>query len=248
MISLQKFCNFFISKVTQIRAQISSNLTPNYQYANLCPSAFSNFQTISHSELLSIISNMNPTTCSFDAIPTKLLKDVLPSVLPSLLSIINSSLQMSSVPLCLKQAVVHPLLKKDNLDPSDFNNYRPISKLPFLHKVLEKCVLNQISPYLISNNILDPFQSGFRAKHSTESALLRVVNDLLLSADSGNCTILLLLDLSAAFDTVDHRILLKRLDIEVDFPLHFLHLNLLLKLIFFLRHMCNLILIIKLIL
>ncbi len=81
--------------------------------------------------------------------------------------------------------------------------------------ILEKVVLNQISLYLNSNDILDPFQSGFRTKHSTESALLRVVNYILLSADCGNCTILLLLDLSAAFDTVDHCILLKRLNLEV---------------------------------
>ncbi len=111
--------------------------------------------------------------------------------------------------------MVHPLLKKANLDPADFNNYRPISKLPFLSKVLEKVVLNQLSPYLIENNILDPFQSGFRSKHSTESALLRVVNDLLLFVDSRNCAVLVLLDLSAAFDTVDHGILLNRLKTEV---------------------------------
>ncbi len=76
--------------------------------------------------------------------------------------------------------------KKTNLDPTKLNNYRPILKLPFLHKVLEKVVINQISLYLNSNDILDPFQSGFRAKYSTESALLRVVNDILLSADCGN--------------------------------------------------------------
>ncbi len=176
---------------------------------------FSNFQAISLSELSDIILNMKSTTCSCDVVPTKLLKDVLPSVLPSLLSIINGSVQTGIVPSCLKKAVVQPLLKITNLDPTELNNYRPISKLPFLHKVLEKVVLNQISLYLNSNDILDPFQSGFRTKYRTESALLRVVNYILLSADCGNCTILLLLDLSAAFDTVDHCILLKRFNLEV---------------------------------
>ncbi len=76
-------------------------------------------------------------------------------------------------------------------------------------------VLNQLTPYLISNNILDPFQSAFKAKHSIESAQLRVTNFILLSVDSGNCAVLVLLDLSAAFDTVDHCILLKRLNHEV---------------------------------
>lgn len=76
-------------------------------------------------------------------------------------------------------------------------------------------MLNQLTSYLILNNILDPFQSAFKAKHSTESALLRVTNDILVSVDSGNCAVLVLLDLSAAFDTVDHCILLKRLNHEV---------------------------------
>lgn len=76
-------------------------------------------------------------------------------------------------------------------------------------------MLNQLTSYLILNNILDPFQSAFKAKHSTESALLRVTNYILVSVDSGNCAVLVLLDLSAAFDTVDHCILLKRLNHEV---------------------------------
>ncbi len=73
-------------------------------------------------------------------------------------------------------------------------------------------VLNKLTPYFISNNILDPFQSAFKAKHNTESALLRVTNYILLSVDSENCTVLVLLDISAVFDTVEHCILLKRLN------------------------------------
>ncbi len=103
---------------------------------------------------------------------------------------------------------------------ADLNNYRPISKLTFISKVLEKAVLNQLSPYLIQNNILDAFQFGFRSKHCTEWALLRVVNDLLLFMDSGNCAVLVMLDLSAAFDTVDHCILLNRLKPWLVFVIH----------------------------
>ncbi len=80
-----------------------------------------------------------------------------------------------------------------------------------MNKILEKVVHNQLTDFLCGNNILDIFQSGFRTKHSTESALLKVTNDILLSIDSGKSVALMMLDLTAAFDTLDHAILIKRL-------------------------------------
>lgn len=80
-----------------------------------------------------------------------------------------------------------------------------------MNKILEKVVHNQLTDFLIVNNIMDIFQSGFRTKNSTESALLKVTNDILLSIDSGKSVALMMLDLSAAFDTLDHAILIDRL-------------------------------------
>ena len=106
---------------------------------------------------------------------------------------------------------MRPLLKKPGLDPENLKNYRPVSNLPFLSKVLEKVVLQQLLDHLESNNLLEPFQSAYRKGHCTETALLRVVNDLLEAADKGHVAILSLLDLSAAFDTLEHSIMNRRL-------------------------------------
>ena len=90
-------------------------------------------------------------------------------------------------------------------------NFRPISKLSFLSKILEKIVYSQLMDFLNEQNVLEIFQPGFKTLHSTESALLRVFN-VFLATDSGHCAILVLLELTAAFDTVDHDILIDRLE------------------------------------
>lgn len=97
--------------------------------------------------------------------------------------------------------MIQPLHKKPALDPSVLNNFRPIPKLSFLAKVLEKVVVGQLIDHLNDEGVFDQFQSGFRAGHSTETPLLRVLDDLLLAADN----------LTAAFDTVGHVISIERL-------------------------------------
>ena len=91
-------------------------------------------------------------------------------------------------------------------------NYRPVSNLSFVSKLIEKIVLSQLSKHLSANKLFSMYQSAYRPGHSTETALLKVFNDLLMSMDEGKISLLTLLDLSAAFDTIDHEILISRLE------------------------------------
>ena len=107
--------------------------------------------------------------------------------------------------------------KKRCLDHNDFNNYRPVSSLCLIAKILEKLVLSQVSSYINSHNLCNTCQSAYRPGHSTETALPRVVNDLFLSLNKGNISVLTLLDLSSAFETIDHPILVHRLHTDFGF-------------------------------
>ena len=115
------------------------------------------------------------------------------------------------VPAAMKHAIVTPILKKRGLDVNCLTNYRPISNLSFLSKTLERYVASELRHYLDTNGFIDPFQSAYRPKHSTETALVRIHEDLIQAVDSRRGVLLVLLDLSAAFDTLDHSTLLHRL-------------------------------------
>ena len=122
-----------------------------------------------------------------------------------------SSTNFGCFPDSQKVAHVKPLLKKPNLDKEVFKNYRPVANLKYLGKTIERVVSSRISDHVHANNLSDTFQSAYKPFHGTETALLRVNNDILSDMDGGKITALVLLDLSAAFDTVDHKILLSRL-------------------------------------
>ena len=152
-----------------------------------------------------------PKSCLLDPFPTSLLIENVDCIIDSVTNIINYSLLSGSVPSSFKHALVSPLLKKNDLDPEILKNYRPVSNLSFISKILEKIVAIQLNDHLSKNSLLELHQSAYKKLHNTETALLKIFNDLLISADNKKISILVLLDLSAAFDTLDHTILLNRL-------------------------------------
>ena len=121
-------------------------------------------------------------------------------------------LAQGTCPNFFKQAHVTPILKKSSLDKEVFKNYRPVSNLNFISKILERVVAAQLQTHLDEAGLMTAFLSAYRKHHSTGSALLNIHNDILLNMAKGSVTALTLLDLSAAFDTIDHTILLDRLN------------------------------------
>ena len=141
-------------------------------------------------------------SCILDPLPATLLKQHFDLLLPIILKIVNLSLESVHFPSSLKTAVLSPLLR---------SNYRPISNLKMISKIFEKVFAVCLQKYLEANQLNEPLQSAYKPLHNCETAVTRVHNDILVATDKRHCVMLLLLDLSAAFDTVDHDILVTRL-------------------------------------
>ena len=149
-------------------------------------------------------------SCELDPIPTSLLKKTLPALSSIIAEVTNTSIKSGCFPTKFKEALVKPLLKKANLDLIK-KNYRPVSNLAFVGKIIEIAVAIQLINHISINKPMEPNQSAYKPFHSTETTLLRVKADILKCIDNQEIVCLVLLDLLAVFDTVDHTILLNRL-------------------------------------
>ena len=174
----------------------------------------SEFSPLTVVDVQKLIAASPNKSCSLDPVPTWLVKEFADILAPSITAIINKSLSEGHFPKSFRLAVISPILKKSGLDPTSILNYRPISNLSFLSKLLERVVKVQLFAHLDANSLLPETQSAYRACHSTESALLKVTSDALMAADQGEVTLLGLLDLSSAFDCVDHGIFLRRMELS----------------------------------
>ena len=203
------FAQFFRQKIDGIQQQF--NHIPQYIVPPRATPALKSFTTIAENDLLKLIMEMPTKTCENDIIPTKLLKEILPTIIPSLTKIANLSINKGVFSEKWKSATVKPLIKSQSKGTTH-QNYRPVSNLTFLSKVVEKITLNQFTQHCEDCHLLQDYQSAYRKHHSCEASLIKLVNDLLWAMEKQEVTAMTVLDLSAAFDTVDHDLPLAVLD------------------------------------
>ena len=158
-------------------------------------------------EVKKIIMSSPNKPWELDPLPNVLLKSYLDTLLKPITDIINASLCSGLFPDYFKHAHVNPLLKKTSLPKEDINSYRHVSNFSF------NVLTSRLRSHISSNCLSNVSQSAYKEFHSTETALLKVHNDVTLNFDKGKVTAHTLLDLSAAFDTIDHGILIKRLSV-----------------------------------
>ena len=207
--------NFFVNKVTDLRAKIPACSKDPFERVNkLMENRTCNFQLQAvHPDVVSkVIKNMKSSkSCGIDYIDSYIIKLACEELTPGITHIVNLSISSKNFPSMWKKSKVIPLLKKD--DPTITKNYRPVSLLPITSKILERVVYNQLIAYLENNKILNPSHHGFRRNHSTVTALLEMHATWLEALEDDKITAVVLLDMSAAFDLVDKSILIKKLKI-----------------------------------
>ena len=207
-----EFNDFYVEKIANIRSGFATSDSQDYALEDVQVTCkFSAFTILTQDEVKKLVACAPCKSCPSDPIPTNLLKQCIDEINPILTEIINGSLSEGLFPESFKEATITPLLKKAGLDLT-VSNYRPVSNLVFISKIIERAVADQLVNHISLNGLQDPLQSAYKQYHSTETALLKVTNDIRCALDGNEVVILVLLDLSAAFDTVDHEILLHRLE------------------------------------
>ena len=155
------------------------------------------------------INNLKSNAQGSDQISALMLKYCSPVISKHVTHIVNCCLELGYFPECWKLSLIKPLPKTKK--PATYGDLRPVSILPALSKVLERIIYNQLYEYVVNNGIINSLQSGFRKGHSTTTVLLNIVDDIFRSTDLGKATLLILLDFSKAFDTLDHSLLCAKL-------------------------------------
>ena len=211
-----EFGQYYSDKIKIIRSDIIkeySEISIIYPRRNTTsqPSSFNTFANITDEETLDLIKDISDKHHPDDPIPVWLLKENADMFIPIVRSVINKYFNQGIFPGSLKHGTVRPILKSKDADIENFKNYRPVTNTTFLAKLVEKAANTQLVNYLESNNLFPAHQSAYRKQHSCETTMIKVIDDIQTLISQKKTVMLVLLDLSSAFDTIDQDILLSKL-------------------------------------
>ena len=214
------FADFFVDKIRIIKSAISSKLNDSVDLdldrlkSDLCHTGqlLTDLQPPTVEEVTKLINAMSAKSSVVDSIPTSVIKKTVKIFAKWIVRLVNLSFSEGCFPTRYKTASVTLLLKKKGLDRDDFTNYRPISDLHTISKIVERILMSRLVAHVERSPSCNRYQSAHRKGYSTETAITRLLNDIYCIADNKTRTLLLQLDLSAAFDTIDSDTLFERLE------------------------------------
>ena len=209
-----EFNEYYVKKISDLRKTIPEVDDVELLFEPFSGEKLSVFDPTSEEEIMDLIKEFGVKTSSDDPIPSDLLKLISNDAAPILTKLVNISLSTGSIEGA-KLSMIDPLLKKMGLDADTKKNYRPVNSLLFISKLTERVVLKRLNEHMTLNCLHCKSQFAYKKEHNTETMILKVVDDVLMGFDENKGTILLFLDLSAAFDTIDINRLLYILSEEI---------------------------------
>ena len=207
----EQFNRFFVNIAENLSRELPTTNESPYTHIKTNEFNISSFNPITPDEISQIICSLKITKQNIDHISVEMFKKYHTCFLPVLCDIFNLCLDTGTFPNCFKHATVIPIPKKG--DPSNMSNYRPIAILPFMSKIIERCIYNRLTEFASLYNILSPYQFGFRKGHSTQDAIFLLTEQIHKCFNERNDSfcINIFIDFQKCFDTIDHEILINKL-------------------------------------